>query len=286
MGALVVTSTLRARLRPTARHFALELLSAFGVGTGRTAVALTTPRVHFVYLHAVPLPTLDRFERLVARLAREADLVSHSRAVDLLSGSMLSRPAISFSFDDGFASNVDAARVLEAHGTVGAFFVPTGFVGTPDVPGARAFYGTAVGVDERAMTWSELEGLHARGHEIGNHTVTHRVLSSLSADEAAHEIGVAREELMRRFGACDHFAWPRGRFQHTTEAASRHVFEVGHRSNASAERGAHRVGSPSDRVCLRRDHLMSEWPVRHDLHFVARAARAPEDGEWPRRWSV
>lgn len=286
MGGFSVRSKLRGHARSAARHLALEALSATGLGTGRIARALSTPRVHFLYLHAIPPPTLENFDGLVARLAQEADLVGHGRAVDLLFEGELGRPVISFSFDDAFASNLDAARVLEKHGTTGTFFVPTGFVGTPDVRGARAFYGMANGVDERAMTWAELEDLHARGHEIANHTVTHRVLSSLSPDEAAEEIGAAREELIRRFGVCDHFAWPRGRFAHTTESASRHVFETGHRSIASAERGAHRAGIGADRLCLRRDHIMSEWPVRHDLYFVARAARAPGDGEWPEGWLV
>lgn len=280
--------TLKQRLRPAARHAALDVLSAGELGAGVIRRDLRRPRVHFVYFHAVPEPTLRTFERLVARIARDADLVSHSRAVELLGKDELTRPAVSFSFDDGFVSNVDAARVLERHGTVGTFFIPTGFPGTPDVTAARAFYGMAAGVDERAMTWGEIEDLHARGHEIANHTVTHRVLSELAPDEAAEEIGAARDELVRRFGACDHFAWPRGRFFHTTEAASRHVFESGHLSNASAERGAHLPGADAgtDRPCLRRDHVMTEWPLRHDLHFLAKAARTAGPGTWPDGWSV
>lgn len=266
----------------------LDSLSGAELAVGKIERDLGRPRVHFLYFHAVPPPSLSGFRSLVRTLSRNADFASHSDAVNaLLTGQKLHKPVVSFSFDDGFVSNVAAAHVLEHYGAVGMFFVPTAFIGTPDVGSARAFFGMTAGVDEPAMTWGQIEGLRARGHEIGNHTVNHRVLSDLSDDEAAEEVGAARDELVQRLGTCEHFAWPRGLFHHTTEKVSRHAFALGHASIASAVRGSHRPGRrPVSHLCLRRDHVMSEWPLRHNLHFVARAARHAGRGDWPEEWSV
>jgi hypothetical protein len=246
--------------------------------------------VHLPYLHAVPESEEPAFRRLVAVLARDHELISYSEAARRITRGPIDRPAIAFSFDDGFASNVRIARILEEFGTTGMFFVPPGFVGTSTVADARRFYGFSVGVDEPAMTWDDLEKLKANGHEVGNHTWGHRVLSQISAAEVQDEIGRGAEELRRRLGSCDHFAWPRGRFFHFSEDAAAHVFATGHATCASAERGAHFTVHTGTRelLCLRRDHLMTNWPLRHCRFFLGRSGlrKDPAYGRWPVDWSV
>jgi hypothetical protein len=245
---------------------------------------LAAPRVHHVYLHAVPQPELGRLRRLVEVLMSSHEIVSYSRAVELVKGGRVERPTVAFSFDDAFASNLAASRVLDEYGISGCFFVPTGFVGTDSVHAARKFFGTSSGVDEPALSWSDLEAMVERGHEVGSHTATHRVLSELSADQAAEEIGVAREVLVTKLGRCDHFAWPRGRFHHMTQAAVRDALACGHSSVASAERGAHHPDAASTRPCLHREHVMTAWPLRHDLYFLGNAPAV--SGAWPVGWDV
>lgn len=266
------------------RHVALDGISAW---TRLVPPRLgTTSTVQFVYLHAVPPDCLANFASLVARLRDTHELVSYGEGIRRVHEGGASQAAIAFSFDDGFASNVAAAEVLERQGASACFFVPTGFVGCADSASARAFFGMRAGVDEAAMTWQDLERLVERGHEVGNHTVSHRVLSSLPDDEASEEIGRAREELVSRLGQGEHFAWPRGRFHHFTPAAAKATFATGHVSCASAERGAHvsgRGGGTS--LCVRRDHLMAQWPLRHQLHFVRSSASRLAHG-WPDGWCV
>lgn len=277
-------SSLRTRARSAARHVALDGLSAWT--RLRPPESPPAPLVQFVYLHAVPPRDLDSFARLVARLATTHEIVSYGEGVRRVDAGGASAAAIAFSFDDGFASNVAAAEILEQQGATACFFVPVGFVGCPDVAAARAFFGMRDGVDEAAMTWRDLEGLVERGHEVGNHTVTHRVLSSLPDDEVSEEIGRAREVLSSRLGQGEHFAWPRGRFQHFTPAAARATFASGHVSCASAERGAHLSGHGGGAsLCVRRDHLVARWPLRHQLHFVRASAGRPVHA-WPEGWQV
>ena len=227
----------------------------------------------------------------MAALAVDHTFISYDEAVRRVLHGPIERPYLAFSFDDGFESNVRLSRILDDYGAPGCFFVPTGFIGSDMTPAeAQGLFGFSEGIDERAMTWAELEDMKARGHAVENHTVNHPVLSQISEQQAADEIHGAAEVLRSRLGDCTHFAWPRGRFQHFAAAAARAVFESGHESCASAERGAHvRVHEgPRQGLCLRRDHEMTNWPLRHQLYFLGRssdrAVSAP-DG-WPDDWSV
>ena len=281
---------MRKRARRTVRHMALDGLSARERWTGRLGAGLRRPRVALPYLHAIPRHEEDAFRRLVAALAQHHEFISYSEAIRRLHEGEVHKPCVSVSFDDGFASNVRASRILEEFGATGMFFVPTGFVGTKTVAEARGFFGFVEGCDEPAMTWEDLEGLKGRGHEIGNHTHTHRILARLTAQERADEVGHAAEILRSRLGASDHFAWPYGRFSHFTADAARAVFDSGHASCASAERGAHvtRPAGDARALCLRRDHLMTEWPLRHSLYFLGRsgAAASSASNAWPEGWRV
>lgn len=276
----------RARSRARARGAALDLMAFQGRMRGTTTAGLSVPRVHFVYLHDVPEHELERFDRLVGRLAEHHELVSYSEAVRRLSAPALEYPSLTFSFDDGFASNVGAGRVLGRRGVSACFFLPTGFIGCRQVSEARRFFRTAEGVDEPAMTWGDVERLVAGGHEVGNHTVNHMTLAHLSLSQVEDEIEGARAELLRRLGVADHFAWPRGRFEHTSAEAVRAVYQTGHWTCASAERGSHEPGRSVARPCIRRDHLMTSWPLRHAAYFVARSAWRRGDGSWPTGWDI
>ena len=201
----------------------------------RDPAALTRPRVHFPYLHAVPPAEESAFRRFVEALALNHTFLPYGEAVRRVLSGPIDKPFAAFSFDDGFVSNVQIARILEDYGARACFFVPTGFIGTSFTPAeARHQFGFSDDIDEGAMTWGDLEELKARGHEIGNHTVTHRVLAELPGQQLVDEVNLAAEELRSRLGVSEHFAWPRGRFRHFDERAAR---------------GGVRVRTPQLRLC-------------------------------------
>ena len=281
--------TAKGRLRSIARTRALDALGTWDRVSGRAEVALRRPRVHFVYLHGVPPQELERFGALVDQLAESHEFVSHSQAVDLvMSGAETGHPIVSISFDDGFLSNVEAARSLQQRGISGCFFLPSDFIGTTDLDEARRFFRTSEGV-ETAMSWDDVEWLLSTGHEVGNHTRHHPDLSTTPVEQLTDEIGRSREVLRNHTGTeVPHFAWPLGRLQHMTPLAARTVFETGHKSCASAIRGAHVNPSRTTRPCLRRDHIMTSWPSSHVRHFLANSAQraSAADNEWPESWDV
>jgi peptidoglycan/xylan/chitin deacetylase (PgdA/CDA1 family) len=288
-GDLPVTA-LRSRARKVARRFALEGLAAVDARTGRQGRSLQLERISFPYFHSVAPAEEARFRAWIEALLVEHTFVSYTEAVSRLLHGPIDRPLVALSFDDGFASNARTARVLADYGISACFFVPTGFIGTTTLAEAHDFFGFTEGVDEPAMTWADLEQMKAWGHEIGNHTVGHRVISWVSESEAVDEIGTAAETLRERLGESRHFAWPRGQFAHFTEAGARAVFATGHESCSSAVRGAHAVvhRGPTEALCIRRDHAMAHWPQRHLDYFLARsAARATAtSNEWPPGWRV
>jgi len=104
---------------------------------------------------------------------------------------------ISFTFDDGRASQYNAAPLLAARGMTGTFYVNSGRIGTSD------YY----------MTWAQLHDTANAGHEIGGHTVDHPYLSILSSASATTEIARDRSNIETQGFTVKSFAYPFGDFQ-------------------------------------------------------------------------
>ena len=146
----------------------------------------------------------DRFARQMRFLQKHG-----YRGVPLTSA-MRATPGerlVALTFDDGTRDFWDhAVPCLERFGFRGTVFVVTGRVG------ATSDWDRDVGEPPRdLMDWPQLVDLHRRGFEIASHTHTHRVLTSLSDKEAAHEFGESRRLLAERIGVPpDLVAYPRG----------------------------------------------------------------------------
>lgn len=285
----VSATDVHKRVRHAARHGAVTALSWKARRHEGIQRALSTPRVHFVYLHAVPVHEEPAFRRLLDVVSRSHDLVTHSEAVRRIRSGTVDRPTLSFSFDDAFASNYRTAAILEDYGTVGMFFVPAAFPGTPTVEDARELFGYSSNIDEPALSWAQLENLVERGHEIGNHTTTHRDLAKIPQAQVVEEIERSAEILTQRLGRTAHFAWPFGQRSHITPAGVEASFAAGHETCASAERGSHSpiTTEPDRPLVLLRDHLMTSWPLEHNLYFLAKSAESPVAPwtHYPKEWA-
>ncbi len=80
-----------------------------------------------------------------------------------------------------------------------------------------------------------------------------------------------------KVGPIKHFAWPYGLFSHFSDTARQVTFKAGFKSCASAERGAHVVHAANiapEHICIRRDQLIANWPLKHNLYFLARSSNA------------
>lgn len=244
-------------------------------------------RVHVLCLHHLFEDEAAGFAALLTRLGERHEFVGFGQAVRAIvdgTGAGGAKPMMAVTFDDGFASCMVAARVMDQLGVKGCFYVCPSVVGERDEGKARAFCVERLKtVPQRFMGWDELEALRDRGHEIGSHTMTHPEIATLGDDAIAEELGRSREVIAGRLGVCEHFAWPFGLFRHVTASTRRIAVDAGYASVASAERGSHEAGAPigADELCLRRDNVEGGWPLGHCLYLLARSAEAGRvRGEW------
>lgn len=116
---------------------------------------------------------------------------------------------ITTSWDDGHPLDLQLAAVLARRRLRGTFYIP-----------AKAVAGEVVGV-------AEMRELLAMGMEIGSHTVTHPILTEVTAAEAGREMRDSRRMLEDALGIpITSFCYPRGKFN---RALSRQAAGAGYR---------------------------------------------------------
>ena len=148
---------------------------------------------------------------------------------DLLDGwenkiKLPARPVV-LTFDDGFANLLPhAAPILAELKFRATLFAVSGRCGqTNDWPDQ------APGIPRLPLlNWDELAQLANAGWEIGAHTVTHRQLTSLPADEARREILESKTVIEQKLGrAVTTFAYPFGAMNAASRDCVRDNFRAG-----------------------------------------------------------
>jgi peptidoglycan/xylan/chitin deacetylase (PgdA/CDA1 family) len=259
--ALERARPLSFRARAAARRVALTVFAALP----RTR----RPGLRIVHYHYVFDDEREQFTRQLAFLQREFELVSLSEAVDRLRLGRIEGDELAITFDDGFRNQLqNAAPALSEHDVSACFFVPTGFVGAADDE-ARRFCRERfhLPLPVEPLGWDDVRGLLELGHEIGSHTHSHPDLTTLDAARVEDELAASREELIRRFGAVQHFSAPYGERARFSQAIADAAGAVGYESCATAIRGLNT--SALDVYSLRRHHLSARWPVRDLAYFLA-----------------
>jgi len=121
------------------------------------------------------------------------------------------RPAaVSLTFDDGLLDDSDIiAPLLAKYGLHATFFIIADRVGDkPDDPNGKGH-----------MTWDQIRALAAAGHEIGNHSWTHKQLPKVDDAELAVQVDKAYAKLKEEIGTAPlTFCYPgNGRNDHVRE---------------------------------------------------------------------
>lgn len=211
--------------------------------------------VRLLLLHDVPPSEMAALDHLLSSLGKTGRLGSPR---DYGSG----RACCILTFDDGFASNLEAAALLERHGARGIFFVCPGLMALPwdeqrAAIAANVFDGKRRPEDiperMRLMTWDELRDLEARGHVIGSHTLNHRRLTGLAQAEMEDEIRGSSMAFEREMGRVpEWFAFPFGDID-SVNAGILHCAGRLHRYCRSGIRGAN--GPDTHRLAVLADHV-------------------------------
>jgi len=186
-------------------------------------------------LHGVSRDHQAAFERLVQYILDAHGVLAPPEAEDRLGGDATGEKAgqtpYLFTFDDGYASNVIAGRVLHRYGVRAVFFVCPGLMDTPrhlqHEAIARSYFepGTSGAVappESAVMTWSDLEELAALGHTVGSHSTSHRRLSTLRGSEREEQVCRSADLLIRRLGVpVRWFAFPFGTLESLDQTSCR-----------------------------------------------------------------
>ena len=109
------------------------------------------------------------------------------------------RAWLSITFDDAPATATTiGAQILEAHGVKGVYYISAGLLGLDGHMGPYA-------------QWSDVERLHALGHEIGCHTLDHTDLGAANAETTRDAVSTNKAALEAHgISAPTTFAYPYG----------------------------------------------------------------------------
>lgn len=129
-----------------------------------------------------PGPLAARYKLDPAHFARHLDAIEAAGVSVGLAGE---GPDCSFTFDDGGASAMLAAEMLEERGWRGHFFVTSARIGTPGF-----------------LTAGEVRALRDKGHGVGSHSHTHPTyMGKLDRAQIAEEWRLSRDALAEVLGA-------------------------------------------------------------------------------------
>jgi peptidoglycan/xylan/chitin deacetylase (PgdA/CDA1 family) len=167
--------------------------------------------------HAVDSAWTSKLAVSERSLAEQASYLQRRGYVGLTAGEAerrrldgtLPERSVVFTFDDGYVSTARAADVLAAHGYPGTVFVVTDFADSGD---PLTWFGVDGHEPERMrpLGWEALGRLQQAGWEIGSHTCTHPLLTSLDADRLRSELVDSRRRVIEQVGSCATIAYPYG----------------------------------------------------------------------------
>lgn len=185
-------------------------------------IGLCYHSVHPTESFATVSPEL--FERHLAWLTDFCDVIPFRAMLDVARERNTLRPAVSLTFDDGYADNYEFAfPLLAKYGLPATIFLTAGLVeGDPEV---KARFRELRATPVRPLEWAHARELLAAGLEIGAHTYSHPNLRRLSRNEVATELQVSKEIIEERLETpIDLLAYPFGKpgrhfDQVTTESA-------------------------------------------------------------------
>ncbi|HEY6962927.1 MAG TPA: polysaccharide deacetylase family protein [Gaiellaceae bacterium] len=130
------------------------------------------------------------------------------------------RHRVSVTFDDGFRTVVEYAKpVLDELEWPATVFLVTDAADT-----AAPITWIAPAADEsdrRSVSWDDARRLAEAGWEVGSHSCTHRLLSSLADEELAAELRRSREAVASHVGTCTAISYPWGEVDSRVVAAAR-----------------------------------------------------------------
>ncbi len=181
------------------------------------------------------------FQRQIAWLQRNFELISLAELQRRVRAAHNHRPAVSITFDDGYAANCDQALPLLVQQNIPFTY----FVTSSAILSGKLFpHDLAMGNRLAPNTLADLRGLVAAGVEIGGHTRTHADLGAVRSEATLYdEVVTAGRELEDALAVpLRYFAFPFGQHRHLNRHAFRLAADAGYAGVVSAYGGYNFAG--------------------------------------------
>ena len=176
------------------------------------------------------------FARQIAWLRKRFELISLEETQRRIRCGVSPRPAVSITFDDGYADNCHQAIPLLVQERIPCTYFVTAQNVLEGIPFA---HDVAHGHRLTPNTLEQLRAMAAAGVEIGAHSYTHANLGSLADPDALHfEVVSAGESLQAALGRpVRYFAFPYGHYANLSGNAFALAHEAGYEAVCSGYGG-------------------------------------------------
>jgi peptidoglycan/xylan/chitin deacetylase (PgdA/CDA1 family) len=215
-------------------------MAAFGLGALYRATRHFQDGARILTYHRIsdrPLDSftvrIDHFRTHMQYLADHHPVMKLSELVTKLSCGLSPEPhTVAITFDDGYAeAAVTVCEELGRHGLPATFFVTTGFLDHPELPGGPY------------MTWQNARHLAAEGYSIGSHCVNHHSLGSLAPSDVMTELVNSRDRIIEKIGIPpEGLSYPYGTLRDFSPAVATAAETAGYRYAVTAIHGMNHQG--------------------------------------------
>lgn len=223
----------------------------------RVSLRTKSPLVRIVAFHDVP--DAQWFETTIGDMAKHYHILTpeqfHTKEFNQKKINVL------LTFDDGYQSWLDVCMpVLARYNLKGLFFINSGLLDCAGDTAKVALY-----MKERlfispkdALTWESAQILHASGHTLGGHSVTHSNLASLAEDVLQDEIEADKKRIEEKLQIrVVDFAYPFGTKRDYTKNVIATVQQAGYLYQYSAQTGFVTNNSvPIPRILIERNQSL------------------------------
>lgn len=145
-----------------------------------------------------------QFKRQIEHLLREYQIISTKELYNHLSGKRtINKPSVLLTFDDGYKDLLKVSGYLRSKNIKPILFY---------LPEPKKLKRPELGTKKAVLDMKEARQLLDMGWEIGSHSITHRVLTSLSDDDLKNELERSKriiENKLKTTVKC--FAYPKGK---------------------------------------------------------------------------
>lgn len=178
--------------------------------------------VRVLLYHDISPNELQSFAEQIDYLRERYNFISPSEfELHITAKKILDGHNLLVTFDDGFLSNREAAKVLDQRNIKAIFFVVSDFVSLTEDSEAKQFISENIfpnkAIDELPehwsnMNWDDLKALISSGHTIGAHSCSHKKISSLKSEsDINRELIECVEVIEKNLDIkVNHFAFPFG----------------------------------------------------------------------------